>query len=182
MDADPETELHVPDDRQQDLYFNELFQLKVQAVYIRKYRDILARRVRIFAILRAFSSSGGIAAWVVWKELAFLWSGIIAASQLADAMRDVFPFVAQQKSANALLADLDALFIDTLLEWEAIYSGRVLSHDIAERRIRLMKSQHDFDQKHFPTGNHPERDDLLALAEQDATDYLQSRFGDRSGE
>jgi len=81
-----------------------------------------------------------------------------------------------------LLADLDALFIDSLFEWEAIYYGRVLPHHITERRHKLMRIQHDLEQKHFPTGNLPQRTGLYALAKQDAIDYLEQLFGERSAE
>ena len=73
--------------RQQDLYFNELFQLKVGCEYIRLYRNDLARWVTGFAALRAIASSGAIATWAVVQSYPLVWGGIIAASQLADALR-----------------------------------------------------------------------------------------------
>ena len=39
--------------RQQDLYLSEVFQLMVAREYMRRYRDILARRVTWFGALRA---------------------------------------------------------------------------------------------------------------------------------
>ena len=97
---------------------------------------------------------------------------IIAASQLSDALKDVLPFTARQKSASALLLDLDALFIEALFEWESVYSAKFTNEVIAERWLRLKKLQHELDVKHFPTGDLPKRPDLLKLADGDASTYL----------
>lgn len=167
-----ELEAEAAGHRQQNLYYNQLFQLKVQCEYVRRYRDNLSRWVTRFAGLRAVTSSGGIAGWVIWKEYAFVWGAAIAASQLADALKDVIPFTARQKAANALVMDLDALFIETLFEWESVYSGVLSNEEITERRRKLMHLQHELERKHFPTGDLPFRADLLALAEQDAIAYL----------
>ena len=51
--------------RQQDLYFNELFQLKVACEYQRRYLNWLSRWVTGFNVLRAIASSGAIATWAI---------------------------------------------------------------------------------------------------------------------
>jgi hypothetical protein len=166
----------APEHRQQQLYFRELFQLKVQCEYVRRYRDRLSSWVTRFAVLRAVASSGSIAGWVIWREYAFVWAAIIAASQLADALRDAIPYTARQKSANALLTDLDALFIEALFEWEGVYSAKFTNEEITERRRKLMQLRHELDAKHFPTGDLPRRPDLFTLAEQGAITYLEAMF------
>jgi hypothetical protein len=166
----------APEHWQQQLYFRELFQLKVRCEYTRRYRDILSTWVNRMAILRAVASSAGIGGWVIWREYAFVWGAIIAASQVADALRDAIPYTARQKAANALLSDLDALFIDALFEWEGVFSAKFTNEEITERRRKLMQLQHELDRKHFPTGDLPNRPDLLALAERDTITYLESMF------
>jgi hypothetical protein len=166
----------APEHRQQQLYFRELFQLKVRCEYTRRYRNILSAWVTRIAILRAVASSGSIAGWVIWRDYAFVWGAIIAAAQLADALKDAIPYTARQKAANALLTDLDALFIEALFEWEGVFSAKFTNEEITERRRKLMQLQHEMDGKHFPTGDLSNRPDLLALAEQDAITYLESMF------
>jgi len=78
--------------RQQKLYWDQMFELKVAASYIRLYRDSLGKSVAWLGALKAIASCAGIGAWVIWKEYAFVWGAIIAASQVADALKDVFPF------------------------------------------------------------------------------------------
>jgi hypothetical protein len=163
--------------RQQDLYWKELVQLKVRCEYMRRYRSLLARWVTRFAALRAVASSGSIAGWVVWRELAFIWAAMIAAAQVADALKDVFPVTFQHQVAAELTMNLEALLIEALFEWEGVFAGIFTDVEIMERRRRLMERQHDADIKHFPKGNLAERQDLLRLAKSDAATYFDAMFG-----
>src|SRR5580658_3996807 len=143
--------------RQQQLYWNQMIELKVGAIYIRLYRDALGTWVTGLGALKAIASSGSIAAWVVWKEYAFAWGAIIAASQLVDALKDVFPFTKAHKAASDHAVILGSIFIDAQLEWENIFSGRYTDEQIANRRHKLMKLQHDAEQKSFPNGLAPRK-------------------------
>ncbi len=133
-----------------------MIELKVAAAYIRRYRDDLARQVKRLATLKAVASSGGIAGWVIWKEYAFVWGAIIAVSQLADALKEVFPFAKNHKAASEHTVSLNSMFIDAQLEWENIFSGRYSDEQIMNRRHKLMKLQHEAESKNFP-------DSVLAL-------------------
>lgn len=62
--------------------------------------------------LKAIASCMGIAAWAVWREYAFVWGVVIAASQVADALKDVFPFAKKHKAACEHGMSLERLFID----------------------------------------------------------------------
>ena len=165
--------------RQQNLYLTEVFQLIVARDYIRLYRNILERQMSWFNALRAIASSGAIAAWAVWRAHPLIWAAIIAASQVADALKDVFPFTARHKAANDLLASLEALPIEALYEAERVYAGEFTDSEINDRRRKLMRLSHQARQKHFPAGDLPERKTLLALADRSAAAYFDFMFGPR---
>ncbi len=150
--------------------------LKADASYIRLYRDSLGNWVTGLAALKAVASCGGIAAWVVWKQYAFAWAAIIAASQLADALKDVFPFAKKHKAASVHAITLDNLFNDTQLEWENILSGRYTDEEIMIRRHKLGKLQLDALQHNFPDGL-VERHSLLVQAKQIAEKYFEATYG-----
>lgn len=103
----------------------------------------------------------------------------IAAAQLADVLKDVFPLTARHKAVSNLLVSLDALFIEALYEWESVFAGQLSNQEITDRRRRLMELRHNIEVEIFPPGelHLPERRDLLVLAEKDATAYLESTFG-----
>jgi hypothetical protein len=162
--------------RQQQLYWNQVIELKVAAAYIRRYRDDLGRWVTGLATVKAIASSGSIAAWAIWKEYAFLWGMIIAASQVADALKDVFPFTKTHKAASEHTITLGSLLIDAQLEWESIFSGRYTNEQITNRRYKLMKLQHDAERHNFPHGL-ATKASLFAEAQQEAKDYFTATYG-----
>jgi hypothetical protein len=165
--------------RQQDLYWTELVELKIACEYMRRYRNSLAWWSTGFSAFRAIASSGAIATWAVVQSYPLIWGGIIAATQVADALKDVFPLTARQQAASSLMMSLDALFIEALYEWEGVYAGQYSNEEITERRRKLMQLRHDLEVKNFPTGDLPERNDLLMLAETDAITYLENMFRPR---
>jgi len=162
--------------RQQQLYWAQLFELKVDAAYIRCYRDHLGRWTTGLGTVRAIASSGGIAGWAVWHEYAFAWGTIIAASQVVDALKDVFPFTKKHKAASAHTITLGSLFIDAQLEWENIFSGRYTDEEITKRCHKLKKLQHDAEATSFPDGL-ADRKPLFAQAQQEAKDYFRATYG-----
>jgi len=173
---DPNTDSH----RQQNLYLTEVLHLRIACEYMRLYRNVLATRVRWFAAIRAIASNGAIGAWAVWTSYPLVWATIIAASQVGDALKDVFPFTARHKAANGCVNSMDALFIDAHYDAESVYSGRVTEDEITELRFKLMRLQQKIEREHFPNGDLPERADLMALAEERATAYFDSMFGPRT--
>jgi hypothetical protein len=162
--------------RQQNLYWNQMIELKVAAGYIRRYRDDVGKKVTALATLKAVASSGGIAAWVIWKEYAFYWGAIIAASQLADALKEVFPFTKIHKAASDHTVTLNGMFIDAQLEWENIFYGRYTDEQIMNRRHKITKLQHETERKNFPHGL-SEKEAFVAEAEQEAVDYFAAMYG-----
>ncbi|MGA3040398.1 MAG: hypothetical protein ABSF54_06350 [Bryobacteraceae bacterium] len=162
--------------RQQNLYWNQMIELKVEAAYIRRYRDALGRKVTALATLKAIASSGGIAAWAIWKEYAFLWGTIIAASQVADALKEVFPFTKAHKAACDHAISLNSMFIDAQLEWESIFSGRYTDEQIMTRLHKLKKLQHETERKNFPLGL-ATKEAFFAEAQQEAQAYFASTYG-----
>ncbi len=166
--------------RQQDLYLTEVFQLMVAREYMRRYRTVLARRVTSFGTLRSIASSSAIGAWVLWQSYPLIWGGIIVAAQVADALKDVFPFAARHKAANDLVVSLELLLIEALYEAERVWAGRFTDDEINELRRKLMRQRHEAELRHFPSGNLPERRDLLGLADEAAIAYFESTFRSRT--
>jgi len=153
-----------------------MIELKVAAAYMRRYRDDLATWVTRLGALRAIASSGSIAAWAIWKEYAFVWGMIIAASQVADALRDVFPITKTHKAASEHTITLGSIFIDAQLEWENIFSGRYTNEQITNRRHKLMRLQHDAERHNFPHGLATKMS-LFMEAQQEAKDYFATTYG-----
>jgi hypothetical protein len=165
--------------RQPDLYWKQLQQLKAASICIRLYRNQLAKWVRNVELTKVIASSGGIAGWVIWKDLPFVWTGIIAAAQFLDATKSVLPFAKHHRAAGDLTVAMELICIDAEAEWEGIFAGELSDAEINKRRTRLRKLQLEAEQKHFPEGFEPGAD-LIALAEQEAKAYFELTYSEES--
>lgn len=157
--------------RQADLYWRQIEQLKAAAVCIRLYRNQLAQRVRAVEIIKAVASSGAIAGWFAFGSYKLVWGCIIAAAQLLDVLKDVFPFAKLHKQAASLTVALELLLIDAEDEWEKIHIGKIDDETIIERRTRLRKLQLEAEQKQFPEGFEPGRN-IVDLATEETRTYF----------
>ena len=124
------------------------------------------------SILKAVASSGSIGGWVIWSEYAFIWAAIIAASQVADALKDTFPFSRQSRAENEHILALDRILIDVELEWIRVFRGDYPEDEVIDRCRKFMMLQHDALRKNFPDGDPPRNNELWAMAEQGDRDYL----------
>ena len=165
--------------RQRLLYWRQLEQLKAACVCMRLYRNRLHQQVRAVEVIKAVASSGGVAGWVIWKDIPFVWTGVIAAAQLLDALKGVFPFSKQHKAASDLTVALEIVYIDAEDEWESIYAGRLGDADITKRRTKLRKLQLDAERKHFPEGFDPDPK-LIKLATEETDAYFNLTFGEEA--
>jgi hypothetical protein len=162
--------------RQQRLYWNQMLQLKGALSYICLYRNYLGRWVTGLGALRAIASCGGIAAWAVWKDYAFIWGAIIALAQLMDALKDVFPFARLQKACSEHAITLSYLFVDAELEWESVYAAKYADDEIMSRIHKLKRVQLDAERKSFPDGLVPDASFRLR-AEQESREYFAHTYG-----
>jgi hypothetical protein len=160
--------------RQQRLYWSHLLQIKGDAIYLRLYRERLGKWVQGLGTLKAIASCGSIAAWAIWKDHAFLWASIIAASQVADALKDVFPFARLHKGALQYSLAINTLFIDAEFEWESIFLGRLTDDEIMSRLRKLKRAQLEEEQRCFPEG-FSLNPALKSKAEQEALEYFVSQ-------
>ena len=133
-----------------------MVELKAASVAMRLHRNRLSRRVRSIEAVRAIASSASIGGWAVWHELGQVWGSIIAATQVLDALKNVFPFVREQKCASDLTVALELLFIDAQQEWDRIQDAQLSPKVIMDRCTKLRKLQLDAERKHFPEGFEPD--------------------------
>lgn len=85
------SEITADPHRQQQLYWNEMINLKADCSYIRLYRDSRGRWVKGLGVLKAVASSSSIAVWAVWGKYPLVWGAIIAISQVVDATKGFVP-------------------------------------------------------------------------------------------
>jgi hypothetical protein len=192
--ATQETQAHIDDPTPNDplpssaagskqqahLYWSQIEQLKGAAVCIRLYRDDLDRWVTAVNTIKAVASTGAVAGWFAFDAYKLLWGCIIAAAQLLDALKDVFPFAKLHTQAASLTVALELLMISAENDWQKIHIGKIDNISIIERRTKLQKLQLEAETKHFPKGFKPSQK-LLSQATEEAKTYFLLTFKTEAG-
>ena len=126
---------------QQQRFWNEVKQLRGHIVYLCLYEIRLERLDRCVKIFLAFTSSGSIAAWAVWREFAMLWGAIIASSQFLNAIKDFLPFERRLAAVRKLSTELEGLFVQWESTWNQISEGELSDAEINTRLTDLKRAK-----------------------------------------
>jgi hypothetical protein len=178
-----EIEITAPDRllRATQFYWNEMVNLKALCFYHELYRDVQARWLTRFGFIKAIATSSTIAGWVIWQDYAIIWGAIIAASQLIDALRDVFPHAKSRKSSADLVNTLDGLFNDARVEFERISSGNITPDEAIASWRKLQKFCHSAETKYFPEGL-AKKPGLKAEADRQTEAFFNQFYGSDRGD
>ena len=165
---------------EQDQYWLEMQQLRLSAIYVREYRDSIGRMETTVAAIRAIASSGSIGAWVIWRQYAFIWAALIAASQIADALRDVFPFRKRRQALSGWCNALNRLFVDAQRDWDMIASGALSNPKIATLTHQLRQKMQRHEETYIPDGL-PKKQDLFDAAQKEMEEFFRNRYAIEEG-
>lgn len=160
---------------EQDLYWQEVQKLKLDAFYVRDYRNSIGRAETTVAAVRAVASSASIAAKAVWRKYALVWAGFIAASQVADALRDVFPFRKRRQALSGWSNALNRLFVDAQRDWDNISAGKVSNARISTLTHQLRQKMQRYEQTYIPDGL-PRKQELFEAAQTEMVTFFETRY------
>lgn len=156
----------------QELFWKEFHLLKVDVIYVQELLLEAEIKERWFKIFIAITSSASIGAWVIWKELAWLWGAIIAGSQVFSAIHPHLPYAERLKTFSLVLRDLEMLFIDAEHKWQSVADGSLSIQKINCERMQLHKKKNEILNKYMPNSIFPANSRITDLAEQEAANYF----------
>lgn len=160
----------------QERYWQEFIDIKADAIYFDLYYSKTEQIDRSIKIIMAIASSSSIGAWVIWRNLDFLWGFIIAFSQVINAIKDYLPYKNRLTALSGLSKDINGLAISAEHDWFKVIKGALTEEEINELQMKLKKDKLNFVQKHFPDGSLPESAKLVARADERTKKYLENYF------
>ncbi len=160
----------------QERYWKELFQLKVHINYIEAHIYDAEKYDRYIKICMSVASSASIGAWVIWKELSFIWAAIIAVSQVIAAVSPHLPFKVRLKTYPQMLHEFEGLFIQAEAKWNDIALGNYTDNDINYARTDLQRKRLAILSKYISGSIIPEDEKKADKAEELALDYFSTFY------
>ena len=117
----------------QNRYWKMLVQLRFENFYLEKYLDHSRRWERGINIFLAITSAPVIAAWAIWKIwniTEVLWIGLVATSQVINAIRPFLPLSKRVKALSQMIPQLSMLSFEVERDWYFVSQGQLTCDEI----------------------------------------------------
>lgn len=148
------------------------------AIYINRYHAKVEKIDRTLNILSAIASSSSIAGWLIWKDLWFFWTFIIAASQVLAVVKPYLPYKERLRALSLFGPELDGLTLAAEEGWFAVSHGRLTDEETHKQTMALKKKVQSAQNKAFKGMSLPEDLKLQAVAKSESLDYMATIAGD----
>lgn len=158
-------------------YWTEFVNLKRDTIYFARYREQTHEIDWSIDVFKAIASSGSIGAWVVWRDLSFLWGAIIAASQVFSVLKEFLPYKRRLKSLHDMVPEFEALTITAEQDWVRIEGGKLTEEEINEAYFNLKRASMKIKNTHFANTVLPERLKLVVAADLATKAYIETFYG-----
>lgn len=160
----------------QEKYWKYMVQIKAWIFYLDIYSESSYRWDRRINVFTAIVSSTSIAAWAIWQQYSYVWSFIIAVSQIITAIKSFFPFNKRLKIIVPFMEDLKYLYNKLEYNWYKVASGDLTEEEINELLFEFKNNFTSLENKNLKEENLLERSDFKAKADRKADLYFENNF------
>ena len=125
-------------------YWRYMVQIKAWTFYLNLYIEDSYKWEKRVNVFSAIASSTSIAAWVIWQELSFVWSVIIAISQVLTAIKEFMPYSKRLKFLVPFMEDLKFLYNKIEYNWFKVSEGKLKEEEMIyfmhlRKNIQILK-------------------------------------------
>lgn len=153
-------------------FWKELFQIKVQVIFVQGLWRRSERIERYIKMFLAIASSASVGAWIIWKELAWLWAAVVAVSQVLTTIQPLLPYAERQKKFALVLRDFELLFMASEFDWQSMSGVDLSSKKINSLTEKLKRKKLEILHRHMPDDVFPTNVTLANEAEAEANSYF----------
>lgn len=158
----------------QRYYWDTFSVLKRNQFYLNIHEQRLDSIERGINIFSAIASSAAIGGWLIWREYPFIWTAVIAASQILTAVKPFLPYGKRLKALGNLSPEMESLALTAETDWIKVSRGMLTEEQIFELATNLKVKSQNATHNHFKGLLLPENKSLLALADDKASTYLKA--------
>lgn len=122
-----------------DKYWSMYEEIVDSYYYYWHYRARAVRLSNLINCISCIASVTSISSWLIWNSVPWLWAIILAAAQMINAIRHLFPFSRQITSTGMLIPEVKLLLNEVDHEWDII-------DDLPESEIndRVLRKRNEF--------------------------------------
>jgi hypothetical protein len=98
--------------------------------YYWHYRDCATCKNNIINTFLCIASFSGIASWLIWKQISWVWAIIVGVSQVASAIRGLLPYSNQISSISLFIPEIDLLINEVDHDWYSVDRNKLDDDEI----------------------------------------------------
>ena len=153
-----------------------MVQIKAWIFYLDVYTEDSYRWDKIINIVVAIASSSSIAAWAIWQIYSFVWSIIIAISQVLTTIKGFLPYSKRLKMLVPFMEDLKFLYNKIEYNWFKVASGDLSEDEINELLYSFKDEFANIENKNLKEETLLEKDNFREIADRKNDAYFANNF------
>ncbi len=160
----------------QEKYWKYMVQIKAWIFYLDLYGEDSYKWEKRINVFSAIAASTSIAAWAIWQQLSFVWSLIIAMSQVLNAIKEFMPYSKRLKAIVPFMEDLKFLYNKMEYIWFKVASGEMTEEEINETLYEFKNECTNIENKHLKDETLLENEKFKKEADKKTDDYFENNF------
>lgn len=160
----------------QEKYWRYMVQIKAWIFYLDLYGEDSYKWEKRINVFSAIASSTSIAAWAIWQQLSFVWSFIIAISQVLSAIKGFMPYSKRLKAIVPFMEDLKFLYNKMEYNWFKVASGEMTEEEINETLYGFKNEYTNIENKHLKDETLLENESFKKKADIKTNAYFENNF------
>lgn len=160
----------------QEKYWKYMVQIKAWIFYLDIYTEDSYKWDKRVNILVAIASSTSIAAWAVWQKYSFVWSVIIAISQVLTAIKGFLPYSKRLKMLVLFMEELKFLYNKIEYNWFKVASGDLSENEINDLLYSFKDEFVNIENNNLKEETLLEKDNFRKIADKKNDVYFANNF------
>lgn len=160
----------------QEKYWRYMVQIKAWIFYLDLYAEDSYKWDKRINIFGAIASSTSIAAWTIWSQLSYVWSVIIAVSQVLTAIKSFMPYSRRLKILVPFMEDLKFLYNKIEYNWFKVASDELSEDEINELLYAFKDDFASIENKNLKEETLLENNKFKTIADKKTDVYFENNF------
>lgn len=155
----------------QEKFWSNMSDLKYQLFYLAEYMEQSYKYDNYINYYTAIISFSSVGAWTIWNQFNYVWSVLIAISQVINALKNQLPYSKRTKLLPKLHAELTEVFNDYDYLWYKISSGQLTDEEINDNLKDLIGKDNKINNKYLIDNHLPYNEKLFNKAQEKYNQY-----------
>ncbi|NFE83116.1 hypothetical protein FC754_03030 [Clostridium botulinum] len=159
-------------------FWGHMTALKYQIYYLDEYMEESYKWDNYINIFTAVTSASSIGAWAIWKDskCVWIWSSIIAISQVINAIKTQLPFSKRIKFLPKLTSELGELYNEYDYLWLDVSNDRLTDKQINDELKKLVSKDDKISDKYLNENHLPYKSKLANKAQSKLEQYYNNYY------